>query len=192
MQVRKMACMQIGETVQRLMAEKGLSLEGVAELVRAQGPEARNVKYQHIQQLIEHPNRRPRFLPELAWAFGMSVEEFLGRRNRSVHEPHAEYMSPSVRQGPETMEDAIKLLKYIAAARGLPEESIFDPVLLYVAHEVVSHAEERVGESNLLDFMQRFNAHMKRQDRADGTEQRKAAGAGGNDERAPRRSRGSA
>lgn len=183
--------MQIGESVQRLMAERGLSLEGVAELVRAQGPDAKNVKYQHIQQLIEHPNRRPRFLPELAWAFGMSVEDFLGRRPRFVNEARPDYVpSPPVRHGPETMEDAIKLLKYIVAARGLPGDAISDPVLLYIAFEVVSHAEDRVAESNLLDFMQRFNAKLKTEGATNGTEQREAARTGGNDERATRRSRG--
>ena len=67
--------MSIGEKVQALITSKGWSLEEVAARVRAAG--ATNVKYQHIQQLLEFPNRKPRYLLELAAAFGMTGEEVM-------------------------------------------------------------------------------------------------------------------
>lgn len=74
-QAGKLACMLPGERLQKLMEFHDLGLEDVASRVRAAG--APSVKYQHIQQLLATPTRRPRYLPELAKAFGMTVEEFL-------------------------------------------------------------------------------------------------------------------
>ena len=63
-----------GEKVTWLRAARGWTLEETAERVRDQG--AKQVKYQHIQQLEQFPKRSPRFLLELAAAFGMTAEEF--------------------------------------------------------------------------------------------------------------------
>lgn len=63
-----------GEKVSALMSARGWGYAETAAAVRAQG--ARTVKYQHIQQLVLHPTRSPRYLLELAAAFGMTAEQF--------------------------------------------------------------------------------------------------------------------
>lgn len=66
--------MLIGEKVKALRGLRGWTFEETAAAVRAQG--AKKVRYQHIQQLEHIPTRVPRYLLELAAAFGMSAEEF--------------------------------------------------------------------------------------------------------------------
>jgi hypothetical protein len=73
--------MLIGEITRGLMEAHGLGVEALAARVRAAG--APNVKYQHIQQLLDTPTRRPRYMLELARAFGMSVEQFLLGQKRA-------------------------------------------------------------------------------------------------------------
>lgn len=63
----------LGETVAQLRAANRWSLQDLAARVRQQG--ARSVKYQHIQNLENKPDLSPRYLPELAAAFGKTVEE---------------------------------------------------------------------------------------------------------------------
>ena len=63
----------LGPKIEALMRLKDWNLEQTAEAVRAQG--AANVKYQYIQQLLDNPNRVPRYLIELAAAFGMTAEQ---------------------------------------------------------------------------------------------------------------------
>jgi hypothetical protein len=66
--------MNNGEKIQALMLERGWNYADVARAVRAQG--AKTVKYQHIQQLVLFPDRAPRYILELAAAFGMTAEQF--------------------------------------------------------------------------------------------------------------------
>jgi len=68
--------MNIYEKIAALMPAFGMStMKEVAEAVRRAG--APKVKYQHIQQLREFPQRQPRYLVELASVFNMTVEQFL-------------------------------------------------------------------------------------------------------------------
>lgn len=180
----KISCMQLGQIVGGIIKQEGLSLASVAERVRAQG--ATNVRHQHIQQLLEFPNRRPRYLPELARAFGFTVEQLLawkpgdpvGAPGRSeVHES----MSQGMRSALERMSSAVKLLQYIVDIRQDPPEALHDPYLLTIAHEIVSEAGESVTESNLIEFSRRFAAKQREQEEQDGTQRRSASSAGGDD-----------
>lgn len=63
----------IGQTLTALMEHHGLNLQEVARIVREAG--AQNVRYQHIQHLIGRGSTVPRYLRELAAAFGMTVEQ---------------------------------------------------------------------------------------------------------------------
>jgi len=64
---------QLGEIVSALRTANGWTLDELASLVRRAG--AKNVKHQHLQQLESKPHTRPRYIIELAAAFGKSVEE---------------------------------------------------------------------------------------------------------------------
>jgi hypothetical protein len=181
----KIPCMQLGQIVAELMKQEGLSLSGVAERVRAQG--AHNVKHQHIQQLIEFPNRRPRYLPELARAFGFTVEQLMAWRpgdipNR-VQESSSVYgsMSHDMRSGLERMASTVKLLQYIVEIQNGPPEALHDPYLLTIAHEIVSEAGEAVTDSNLIEFSRRFAARQREREINDGTKRKSTSGTGGDD-----------
>ena len=177
--------MQIGPLIEKLMAAEGLTYEAVAARVRDQG--AKHVKYQHIQQLVQHPNRVPKYLLELARSFGYSAEEFaeLAAASHWVKEPGRSYspLSPPVRTTLATMEDAVALLKRMAAARDWPESALTDPFLLWIAQETVAVSDERLNESNLISFMQRFNAQLKAQGERDADERGTSGSAGEDDAR---------
>lgn len=90
-----------GQKVYALRTARGWNYEETAAQVRAQG--AKSVKYQHIQQLEQHPNRVPRYLLELAAAFGMTAEQFATWRGpespsvaEGVREPAERYSSAGV------------------------------------------------------------------------------------------------
>ena len=159
--------MQMGEIVSALMAQTGLTLEGVAERVRANG--APNVKYQHIQQLIEFPNRRPRYLPELAAAFGMTVEEFLafrpGAHAHKVNDPTGLY-SPSHRLGidAEILAASTQLVR--RACETLEVE--FDPedvsdagIVLLCCSYLYARKERAVTVDNVVDFTKLLRKRMQ-------------------------------
>lgn len=173
-QARKIPCMQIGPLIEKLMAAEGLTYENVAARVRAQG--AAHVKYQHIQQLVQFPNRRPKYILELARAFGFTVEEFMGLAAASnrISEPRALYTPASlpVRSRLATMEDAVALLRRMVAARDWPNTALTDPFLLWIAQETVAAFTERLNEDNVIDFMQRFNTKLKAQGGNDSDERR--------------------
>lgn len=67
--------MQLGEIAAALRAANGWTLKDLAVQIRRAG--ASNVKHQHLQQLESKPQMRPRYVIELASAFGKSVEDFL-------------------------------------------------------------------------------------------------------------------
>jgi len=69
-----LAIMLTGEKVAAIRALLDWTYAQTAAAVRAHG--AKNVRYQHIQQLEENPTRSPRYLLELAAAFGMTAEQF--------------------------------------------------------------------------------------------------------------------
>lgn len=182
----KIASMQLGQIVAGLMKQEGLSLAGLAERVRAQG--ATNVKHQHIQQLIEFPNRRPRYLPELAKAFGFTVEQLMSWQpgqtpNPDVHTPSSVFgsMSQDMRSALEKMSSTVKLLQYIVEIRQGPPEALHDPYLLTIAHEIVSEAGETVTDSNLIEFSRRFAARQREREIRDGTQRQSASGTGRDD-----------
>lgn len=183
----KIPCMhmQLGQIVAGLMKQEGLSLAAVAERVRAQG--ASNVKHQHIQQLIEFPNRRPRYLPELAKAFGYTVEQLMawkpGDKPGRVQQGSVvlDAMSHDMRSGLERMASAVKLLQYIVEIQHGPPEALHDPYLLTIAYEIVSEAGEVVTDSNLIEFSRRFAARQRERENSDGTQRKSTSGTGGDD-----------
>lgn len=185
MQGCKIPCMQLGAIVAGLMKQEGLSLSALAERVRAQG--ATNVQHQHIQQLLEFPNRRPRYLPELARAFGYTVEQLLawkpGAPAGQIQESSAVYqaMSQDMRSGLERMASTVKLLQYIVEIQNGPPEALHDPYLLTIAHEIVSEAGEAVTDSNLVEFSRRFAARQRERESVDGTQRQSASATGGDD-----------
>lgn len=63
----------LGENIAALRAANGWTLQELAANVRRCG--AAKVQHQHLQQLEAKPNTRPRYLIELACAFGKTVEE---------------------------------------------------------------------------------------------------------------------
>jgi hypothetical protein len=156
--------MQLGEIVQDLMRREGLTFEGVAERVRGQG--ATNVRYQHIQQLLEFPNRRPRYLPELARAFGMTVEEFLAYKPRPgalrVNESPAPWpTSQALRIDPETIAAALKLVRLAFANLGLEidQEENAEP-LAYAYEYLLGRQESAVTAENVIDFSARLKRKL--------------------------------
>lgn len=181
----KIPGMQLGQIVAGLMKQEGLSLAALAERVRQQG--ATNVKHQHIQQLIEFPNRRPRYLPELAKAFGFTVEQLMawqpGDIPNRVQDSSSVYgsMSQDMRSGLERMASTVKLLQYIVEIQNGPPEALHDPYLLTIAHEIVSEAGEAVTDSNLIEFSRRFAARQRERETSDGTQRKSTSGTGGND-----------
>lgn len=71
--------MQLGEIVLALREANGWSQSDLADRVRACG--AQNVQYQHIQNLERAPAMSPRYIVELARAFGKTVEELRNWRH---------------------------------------------------------------------------------------------------------------
>jgi hypothetical protein len=147
--------MQPGEIVAALMAQTKLSLEGVAERVRGQG--APNVKYQHIQQLLEFPNRRPRYLPELAAAFDMSVEEFLAFKPRSRVNDSAGDYAPSHRLGTsaEILAASTKLVRLACENLEVdfdPEDTSDADIVLRGCSYLYARKEREVTAENVVDF----------------------------------------
>lgn len=152
--------MQIGQIVESLMGRDGLTLEAIAERVRAQG--AKNVRYQHIQQLIQFPNRQPRYLPELAKAFGMTVEEFLayGSRARySVAEPSYSVGSQPLGITAQILASAHQLVRLASKRLRLP----FDPeqtedaeLVLLACDHLIARGEDQVTPDNVVDFIEVF------------------------------------
>jgi len=65
--------MQLGEIVLALREANGWTQGDLADRVRACG--AQKVQYQHIQNLERSPAMSPRYIVELARAFGKTVEE---------------------------------------------------------------------------------------------------------------------
>lgn len=79
--------LRLGEKVQKLMDARDW---GVTELAaRASAAGDIPVSYQKIQQLLEFPDRRPRYIIQLARAFDMTVEELEawtpGQHTQSQH-----------------------------------------------------------------------------------------------------------
>ncbi len=77
--------MNNGTRVAAIMRLNNLGYEDVAKRVRAAG--SRTVKRQHIEQLVNYPTRQPRYLPNLAKAFGMTVEQWLRWNPQESDEP---------------------------------------------------------------------------------------------------------
>lgn len=174
--------MQIGEIVRALMDRHDLSFEAVAERVRAQG--ATNVRYQHIQQLIEFPNRRPRYLPELARAFGLSVEQFLEFRasmTTAVNESAAVYLpSHLLRIDPETIAAALKLVRLAFRNLGLEidQEENGEP-LAFAYQYLLDRQEQMVTAENVIDFSARLQSRLREKVNATGEEGRSGTAGSG-------------
>lgn len=151
--------MQIGKILEALMRETGLNLTQVAERVRAQGAE--NVRYQHIQGLVDFPNRVPRYLPQLARAFGMTVEQLLMYQPGTpveVNELRAPYQpSHALGSDPQILAASYQLVRL--ACKSL--EISFDPEVASDANLVMlgcsylaARAEREVTPDNVVDFTQ--------------------------------------
>jgi hypothetical protein len=174
--------MQVGEIVRALMAHHGLNFEGVAERVRAQG--AKNVRYQHIQQLLEHPNRRPRYLPELARAFGLTVEDFLSYSTAGggrLKDEAGTYMaSHLLRIDPETIAGALRLVRLAFRNLGLEIDQEENGLPLAFAYQyLLDRQESTVTAENVIDFSARLRERMERRD--DTSEQGGPGDAGSGD-----------
>lgn len=77
----------LGDIVSALRTENGWTLQELAANIRRQG--ATNVKHQHLQQLESKPYTSPRYIVELAGAFGKSVEELrTWERGLPYYGPH--------------------------------------------------------------------------------------------------------
>lgn len=165
-QVRKISCMQTGEILASLMTEHDLNLRAVADRVRAQG--ARNVRYQHIQQLLEFPTRRPRFLPELAAAFGLTVEQFLAYQpgsSSSVREEGAVYAaSHPLGMDPEILASSTRLVRLACESLEVsfdPEDATDAAIVLLAAAYLRERAERAVTADNVVDFTKLLRKRMK-------------------------------
>lgn len=73
----------LGENIAALRAANGWTLQELAANVRRCG--APKVQHQHLQQLEAKPNTRPRYLIELACAFGKTVEELRAWQSGMPH-----------------------------------------------------------------------------------------------------------
>lgn len=173
--------MQIGLILSELMRSADLTMEAVAERVRAQG--ATNVRYQHIQQLLEFPNRRPRYLPELARAFGMSVEEFLayspGKPFRVNESPAPPYTSQQLRIDSPTLAASHKLVRLACDMLGVnfePEEPDDAELVLLACTYLQARSERAVTPDNVVDFTKVLR---KMRGRGDATEGNEGAGRPG-------------
>ncbi|MEN5208002.1 helix-turn-helix transcriptional regulator [Stenotrophomonas terrae] len=160
--------MLVGEIVSHLMESQGLTQRALAARVRANG--APNVKYQHIQQLLDIPTRTPRYLPALARAFGLTVEQFLAVDGSEdghyvVDEPSAAYGAspePSKRQSqplllePATLASSYQLVRLACKALddSFNPEDPGDAQLVLLAYSYLAARKERaVTPDNVVDFM---------------------------------------
>lgn len=142
------------------MRREGLTFESVAERIRARG--ATNVRYQHIQQLIEFPNRRPRYLPELAHAFGMSVEAFLAYKPTALRLNEAQASWPALRIDPATLAAAMKLVRLAFANLDLKIDQEENGQPLAVAYEyLLARQESAVTAENVIDFSVRLKRMLR-------------------------------
>lgn len=162
--------MLIGERVAELMAENDWSFAEVARRVQAEG--ARNVRYQHIQQLVEHPTRRPGFLVELAAAFGMTAEQFMGRKPAlHIHGKDGVNVAGSVSQPArndwQKMRDAQELLRHLGEIRGVPALE-HNPKALTIAYEFLLEYNTPLDAANALDLTKRLNDKLKGEGDASG------------------------
>lgn len=160
--------MLIGERVAALMAENGWTFAEVARRVQAAG--ARNVRYQHIQQLVSHPNRRPAFLVELASAFGMTAEQFMGRKPPAhAHGKGGVNVSTSsqpARSDWHKMRDAQELLRLLGELRGVPALE-HDPKALTIAYEFLLEFDTPIDAVNELAVAKKLAVALRGSDRDD-------------------------
>lgn len=164
--------MLIGERVAALMAENGWSYAEVARRVQAEG--ARNVRYQHIQQLVEHPTRRPAFLVELAAAFGMSAEQFIGRKSQMhVHGKDGVNVATSASQPARSdwrkMRDAQEVLRFLGELRGVPSLE-HDPKALTIAYAFLLEFDTPMSPANTLDIARNLAAKLRGSESDDGVD----------------------
>ena len=154
--------MLIGEITRGLMEAHGLGVEALAARVRAAG--APNVKYQHIQQLLDTPTRRPRYIPELARAFGMSVEQFLtwdkGEPLCALSAPRSAQSQPVQHDAP-TLAASYQLVRLACLALGssFDPEDANDASIVILAHNYLAARQEKaVTPDNVVDF----TAHLRK------------------------------
>ncbi|HHA2747831.1 TPA: hypothetical protein ACOEQV_000199 [Stenotrophomonas maltophilia] len=154
--------MLIGEITRGLMEAHGLGVEALAARVRAAG--APNVKYQHIQQLLDTPTRRPRYMVELARAFGMSVEQFLSWHKdeplNALSTPRAAQSQPVQLDAP-TLAASYQLVRLACLALGSPfdPEDASDASIVILAHSYLTARQEKtVTPDNVVDF----TAHLRK------------------------------
>jgi hypothetical protein len=153
--------MLIGDITKGLMDAHGLGVEALAARVRAAG--APNVKYQHLQQLLETPTRRPRYLPELAKAFGLTVEQFLqwngGDASGSI--AASTVQSQTLQLDAPTLAASYQLVRLACLALGtsFDPESADDAALVLLAHQYLrARSEKAVTPNNVVDF----TAHLRK------------------------------
>lgn len=150
--------MHIGDILRHLMDEHGVTTTTVAERVRKAG--ATTVRHQHIQQLLKHETAKPRYLLELAAAFGMSAEQFINWRpgdSIGVQEAGAAYGSASqpVRLDGDTLASAIQLVRLAHTALGLgfqPESRADAHTIVLAYHYLSGRNETGVTPENLVEF----------------------------------------
>lgn len=170
-QARKIVCMLIGEIVRYLMEQQGLTQRTLAARVRASG--APNVKYQHIQQLIDIPTRSPRYLPALAKAFGLTVEQFLNVSDNGIAPPQVRDLttsnggrssaprsqSQSLQLDASTLATSYQLVRLacIALDEHFDPEQPGDAELVLLAYNYLTSRDERtVTANNVVDFTARL------------------------------------
>jgi len=153
--------MLIGDITKGLMDAHGLGVEALAARVRAAG--APNVKYQHLQQLLDIPTRRPRYLPELAKAFGLTVEQFLQWDGGAANGSLAAYpvQSQSLQLDAPTLAASYQLVRLACLALGtsFDPERTDDAAIVLLAHQYLSaRSEQAVTPVNVVDF----TAHLRK------------------------------
>lgn len=173
--------MLIGDITRLLMDAHGLNLETVASRVRSAG--AANVKYQHIQQLLDIPTRRPRYLPELARAFGLTVEEFLRVNGTSLREPTPLYRTGLAGEShPLQLDSAIlaasyQLVRLACTALGEPfnPEDASDASIIPLAYNYLAARQEHaVTATNVVDF----TAYLRKRHDATGAKDERESSTG--------------
>lgn len=176
--------MLIGEITRALMDAQGLNQEALAARVRAHG--APNVKYQHIQQLLDIPTRRPRYLPELARAFGLTVEQFLEVDSGTSLPTSAPAHNSAANLGqqshpllldPATLAASYQLVRLACKAldESFDPEDPNDAQLVLLAHNYLNARKERaVTPDNVVDFM----SYMRKQQATRGSDERSERSAG--------------
>ena len=169
--------MLIGDITKGLMDAHGLGVEALAARVRAAG--APNVKYQHIQQLLDIPTSRPRYLPELAKAFGLTVEQFLQWDGGAANGSLAAYpvQSQSLQLDAPTLAASYQLVRLACLALGtsFDPESTDDAAIVLLAHRYLSaRSEQAVTPVNVVDF----TAHLRKRQISKGVDDEGSSGTG--------------